>query len=272
MANLPTGGDCFVANAKHVLDRDRTKTLCHSYVTPVMGPLRNVKHEHAWLEKGDTVYDFSNNRELEVPKDVFYILGQIDKKKVKRYSYNDVIRNIKEHKHWGPWETLSEQLHEIGDARGKILPLRLIYTDYFAPTGHLIHAEQKYLINCYGVEIMFTIGFSSESTVALKPIENVLILEFTWADDTYDERDDETNMNHLYSVMATIVHAAKAFMNEIKKSKYKAEADFLVFRASSPTSDKKLHQKRALYTKYIKSHFNVKSNVTVHGIDVFTLR
>ena len=81
--------------------------LVHAVVTPVSGPLRNVRHLHAWNEIGDNVIDNSNGRDIVLPKEIYYALGGIDPNNKDDYKVYDA-RAAREHMinsgTYGPWE------------------------------------------------------------------------------------------------------------------------------------------------------------------------
>ena len=63
--------------------------------------------KYTWLEKGNTVYDFSNGKNLKVSKKVYYTLGHIPVDGYKNYKYtiNDVRKKVLQTGHWGPWDS-----------------------------------------------------------------------------------------------------------------------------------------------------------------------
>ena len=74
-----TLGDCYEAAGKLILyDRGKMENakLVHGMVNG-QGPLNGVRYGHAWVELDDIVFDYSNGRKLEIPKRVYYHVGQI---------------------------------------------------------------------------------------------------------------------------------------------------------------------------------------------------
>lgn len=90
-------GDCYKANG-NAMYRYSDWTLVHGEVVSQQDKKR---FGHCWLEKGDQVMDFSNNRELKVNKAVYYAIGQI--RKTYKYNFKEFIAKITEYEHWGPW-------------------------------------------------------------------------------------------------------------------------------------------------------------------------
>jgi len=106
-ADLPRNGDCYEAAGKLLMDSNwfsdfNDLILVHADITPIMGALVGITHDHAWIEKGDTVLDHSNNRKIEMPKDVYYSLGR--PKNIKKYTYKEMARQVTDFGHWGPWQ------------------------------------------------------------------------------------------------------------------------------------------------------------------------
>ena len=70
------------------------------------GKLEGIRFGHAWIEDKTTVYDFSNGRELIMPKGLYYAIGDIKEVKGKRHEYNkSQARKMAVTKgNFGPWE------------------------------------------------------------------------------------------------------------------------------------------------------------------------
>lgn len=99
-----SNGDCYEANGREFLNNTDYDYLVHGEVQG-QGPISNITFGHAWLEKGNTVYDFSNNRKLEIPKDVYYAIGHIDSiNNIYKYDKPEFHKKLSEHEHWGPWD------------------------------------------------------------------------------------------------------------------------------------------------------------------------
>ena len=67
------------------------------------GPIAGKIFKHAWVENGDTVIDTSRNN-IEIPKIIYYGIGNIEEKNVFRYDYNEVIEMSEKFMNKGPWE------------------------------------------------------------------------------------------------------------------------------------------------------------------------
>jgi len=124
---MPRLGDCYEAAGKYIMDMCNDSgchsTLVHGEVAG-QGPLAGVRYGHAWVEDGNTVIDKSNGRDLEMPKAIYYAIGQIaspDMSKwgtpegmqdpelfsggnLHKYTWEEAREKILEYGHWGPWD------------------------------------------------------------------------------------------------------------------------------------------------------------------------
>ena len=107
-------GDCYEAAGKWFLDnamnvftakpKDPDLRLVHGEVMG-QGPLAGVGFGHAWVEDGDMVIDPSNDKLTRMPKQLYYLLGKIDRiDNVHRYDVPTFRRRIATYQHWGPWD------------------------------------------------------------------------------------------------------------------------------------------------------------------------
>ncbi len=62
---------------------------------------------HAWVEYGNKCIDKSNGKSIELPKKIYYALGNIPVKGYKIYKYTPEEAGLKmvRNKHWGPWDS-----------------------------------------------------------------------------------------------------------------------------------------------------------------------
>jgi hypothetical protein len=102
----PTG-DCFEAAAKLLLEvgSDALK-LVHGEVTG-QGPIEGLRYGHAWVEAGDWVLDHSNGKELCVPREVYYRVGEIADNR-HEYDLKTARHLMMETGHFGPWDLQTE--------------------------------------------------------------------------------------------------------------------------------------------------------------------
>ena len=96
-------GDCYESNGRWMIGKDEYK-LVHGVA---MNQRDGKAMGHCWIEKNNMVYDYSNDKELVISKDIYYKIGQIpfDGHKLYKYSYVNMSKMILKHEHWGPWES-----------------------------------------------------------------------------------------------------------------------------------------------------------------------
>jgi hypothetical protein len=102
-------GDCYEANGRFITNKislgdNSGWVLCHGVA---ILQTDGKPFGHAWVEKGSTVYDKSNNKDIQLAKRLYYALGQIPVKGHKIYRYTPEKAAIKmvKNKHWGPWDS-----------------------------------------------------------------------------------------------------------------------------------------------------------------------
>lgn len=117
MSDEPTG-DCYEAAGCYVQDAALTGdadnlTLVHGVVSG-QGPLEGRRIGHAWVEVEERapgfpisvwlVVDRSMGRNLVLPRDMYYRVGQIEPAECTRYTPEEMTVRALKHGHWGPWE------------------------------------------------------------------------------------------------------------------------------------------------------------------------
>jgi hypothetical protein len=117
-----TGGNCYEVAGNIAMDKKMPKSLRNKTIkfngTPYLvhaqvtgqGAIDNVKYGHAWVEDDVFVYDFSNGRELIIPKELYYFIGKIEMKKpiYYRYPFDVAVEKMLSTEHYGPWELKTE--------------------------------------------------------------------------------------------------------------------------------------------------------------------
>ena len=103
-------GDCYEANGRHVMNMmmapDTKKwKLCHG-----VGILQTdgKPFGHAWIEYGgNKCIDKSNGNDINIPKKLYYEIGNFPVKGYKIYKYSPKEAGLKmvRNKHWGPWDS-----------------------------------------------------------------------------------------------------------------------------------------------------------------------
>lgn len=111
MSRTVADGDCYMVAAKMVaLENVYPHYLvCHGEATG-RNQIAGVRFGHAWIEGdipemgGAVVFDFSNGLNVIVPRDAYYVMGEIDPTTVRKYTAQEAIALMLETGHFGPWE------------------------------------------------------------------------------------------------------------------------------------------------------------------------
>jgi hypothetical protein len=74
------------------------------------GDLMGVRFGHSWIEDDEFVYDYSNGKELKIPKVFYYYLGDIQtiEPRYYRYTFAQAKKKMIETGHFGSWELETE--------------------------------------------------------------------------------------------------------------------------------------------------------------------
>jgi hypothetical protein len=100
-------GDCYKANGKYFLDNmyaEPNLRLVHGEVMG-QGELSGISYGHCWCELDGMVLDFSNGRNIELDKRLYYALGQIDRlNNLHTYDQETFSEKISKFGTWGPWD------------------------------------------------------------------------------------------------------------------------------------------------------------------------
>lgn len=105
-------GDCYVVAGQVAMgitpkeiDFVGTPYVVHGEVKG-QGAIEGLKYGHAWIEDDVNVYDWSNGRELDFPKEIYYLLGGIEDKKGKlfKYTFDEARRKMLDTGHYGSWD------------------------------------------------------------------------------------------------------------------------------------------------------------------------
>lgn len=97
--DLAATGNCY-EDAVHALMNQRDWLLVHGRPTLRRPPF--VEFGHAWLEKGDKVYDPSTG--YRGARAGYYMLGNIDHKNNLVYTFDEARQFLLASEHYGPWE------------------------------------------------------------------------------------------------------------------------------------------------------------------------
>jgi hypothetical protein len=107
-----TKGDCYLVAGQLALeiknkdiDYKGTPYLVHAEVKH--SQIEGLRYGHAFIEDDENVYDFSNNREIIMPKQLYYYFGDInprDKKKYRKYTFKEAREKMLSTGHYGCWD------------------------------------------------------------------------------------------------------------------------------------------------------------------------
>jgi hypothetical protein len=98
-------GDCYKVAAETAMRLDLL--LCHG--RPVYRgsetPDPDGRFGHAWCETkdGESVVDYSNGLSVDMPRELYYAIGNIVEDDVVRFTADQTRHNILSEKVWGPW-------------------------------------------------------------------------------------------------------------------------------------------------------------------------
>ena len=105
-------GDCYLVAGQLALeiknndiDYKGTPYLVHAEVKH--SQIEGLRYGHAFIEDDENVYDFSNNREIIIPKQLYYYFGDInprDKKKYRKYTFKQAREKMLSTGHYGCWD------------------------------------------------------------------------------------------------------------------------------------------------------------------------
>jgi hypothetical protein len=98
--HLVATGDCYADCANKLVLSHKNWVMVHGRPTLQRAPY--VEYGHAWLEKGEQVYDPTSG--YKGPRYMYYAMGQIDHRKNLVYTAEEARHWLLASKHYGPWE------------------------------------------------------------------------------------------------------------------------------------------------------------------------
>ena len=79
------GGDCYEVAGRYLMDEslkgNKNLILVHGEVEG-QGPIAGIRYGHAWIEDGEMIVDKSGGRNIQLPKIIYYSIGNINPNKV----------------------------------------------------------------------------------------------------------------------------------------------------------------------------------------------
>lgn len=111
-------GDCYQAAGDFAIgkffapqiDFKGKPYIVHAEVSG-QGEIEGLRYGHAWVEDDIFVYDYSNNREIVFPKDLYYMIGQVnteDPKKYQKYTFEQARKKMLDTGNYGSWDIETE--------------------------------------------------------------------------------------------------------------------------------------------------------------------
>ena len=106
-------GDCYQAGGRLIMSffGDKDHKLVHGMVSG-QGALEGKRFGHCWVESRDTVLDHSNDKKLEIPKQIYYLMGRIDPAECHYYTAEEAAKKMSTIKHWGPWDMAGDTVKD----------------------------------------------------------------------------------------------------------------------------------------------------------------
>ena len=118
-AEMREGGRCYeiagqMITGHPVPPADFDWRLAHGSVGGAVLPLSNQfvpKHGHAWLESVcGLVFDDSQSGGMLMPKEIYYLLGNVDPESVVLYDRVEASRLMLETGDYGPWQQETQEV------------------------------------------------------------------------------------------------------------------------------------------------------------------
>jgi hypothetical protein len=82
--------------------------LVHGRPLGTGGEAEGIRCGHAWVEKGGYVFDWSNGKQVAVPRPLYYTAGTIDPDECHYYTREEAIHMALMVQHYGPWDDWDE--------------------------------------------------------------------------------------------------------------------------------------------------------------------
>lgn len=107
------GGDCYEVALGVLLDfgSGSDAVLCHGVPLGTGGEAKGLRFGHAWVEVGDMVIDRSNGHDVEMPRVLYYAIGNIEPERVRRYNWREAAERALSTEHSGPWHHDPDAVH-----------------------------------------------------------------------------------------------------------------------------------------------------------------
>ena len=98
-------GDCYEAAGKYILAHPNDGLILVHAEVMGQGKLDGISFGHAFIVDGENVIDKSNGRNIQMPKSLYFAIGQIyDLDNFYQYDYKAAQKKILDLSQWGPWD------------------------------------------------------------------------------------------------------------------------------------------------------------------------
>jgi hypothetical protein len=109
------GGDCYVKAGGFCLLPNSYDFIGEPYLVHAevrgQGKIEGLRYGHAWVEDDENVYDFSNGREIIMPKQIYYYFGDVkteNPNKYRRYTFPEARDKMLKTSNYGSWDIETE--------------------------------------------------------------------------------------------------------------------------------------------------------------------
>jgi len=106
--NQHNNGNCFDKNGNHFLRNPLYKNGKLVHCVAVLQRPPYSEYVHCYIENDGMAIDKSNGNDLNIPLAVYQAVGQIKPELCVKYTQDESVKMILEHKHWGSWDAIFE--------------------------------------------------------------------------------------------------------------------------------------------------------------------
>lgn len=105
---------CAAARIPYRKDAKGPFRIVHGTPVGTSGAILGRRHWHGWVEVATepglitdhatwAVFDYSNGKEVRMPRGLYYAIGQLDEATVWRFTLAEAEQQYRRHRHCGPW-------------------------------------------------------------------------------------------------------------------------------------------------------------------------
>ena len=97
----PREGFCYVDALRLARELGAGARLVHGWPKLRIAPFK--RYGHAWVEVGECVFETQGKAAGIGSRRIYYDLGKIEERHVRRYTPAEAAKLLAEHDHYGPW-------------------------------------------------------------------------------------------------------------------------------------------------------------------------